>query len=105
MNTPDCRKLLLGLTKAIWLLLAFFSCPGAWATTNKVVRTSVYSDDQLEIINHDLEKWGGSDKHTVVKDILKHEARWHLADVDLWGQVPNSFKNEAEARKAGCQCD
>jgi len=46
-----------------------------------------------------------SDKHTAVKDILSHEPRWQLGGPDLWGQVPESFKNEVEARRRGCQCD
>jgi hypothetical protein len=105
MNTSNLRKLLLSHAKAILLLLSFLSCSSVWAKTNEVLRTQAYSDDQLEIINHNLEKWEGSDKHTKVKDILTHERNWQFGDKGLWDQVPNSFKNETEARKGGCVCD
>ena len=105
MNASDCRKVLLALAKAAWLFLALFPGSRGWGATNEAVWTPAYSDAQLEIVNHALETWKASDKHTAVKDILSHELHWQLGGDDLWDQVPESFKNELEARKRGCQCD
>jgi hypothetical protein len=72
--------------------------------------TPAYSGEQLDIINNALGKWKQDEKYSVVKDIFgdhSYKPDWNAAKADAtpWDLVPESFKNEREARKAGCQCD
>jgi hypothetical protein len=69
-----------------------------------------YDDAQLGIINAALEQWKPETKYPVVKDIFKshdYEPNWEVvkADATIWNQVPDSFKSEKDACRAGCQCD
>jgi hypothetical protein len=61
----------------------------------------------LDIINNVLGKWKPDDKYPTVKDIFHDRSRkpdWDKAKADAtpWELAPDSFKDEAEAIKAGC---
>lgn len=67
-------------------------------------------EDQLETINRSLEKWKPEITYTVIKDVFRgrnYEPDWNVlkADATPWDQVPDSFRSERDARRAGCQCD
>jgi len=69
-----------------------------------------YDEGQLETITRCLEKWKPEIKHTVIKDMFRgrnYEPDWNVvkADATPWDQVPDSFKSEWDARRAGCECD
>jgi hypothetical protein len=72
--------------------------------------TPAYSDEQLDIINNMLGKWKQDAKYPVVKDIFgdhSYKPDWDAAKVDAtpWDLVPDSFKDEKEARRMGCRFD
>jgi hypothetical protein len=86
---------------------AFFSELGAAGQTNW---TPAYNDEQLDIINNALSEWKPSEKYPRIKDIFhnrSYEPDWRTANADAtpWDLAPDSFKDEQEALKAGCQCD
>ena len=85
---------------SIVLLFALFSASAQeWSPA--------HSEDQLNVINGGLNKWKQDEKYPVVKDVFEkaENPRWRLGGIDLWEQVPDSFKDEKEARKMGCRFD
>ena len=69
-----------------------------------------YSNEQLDIMNHRLKKWKPNERYPKIKDVFDDHSyipdRANAkSDATPWDLVPNSFKDEGEARKAGCQCD
>jgi len=78
----------------------------------EVARASspAYTDDQLDIVNKALEDWRSESKYPAVKDIFKgrsYTPDWNslTEDTAVWDVVPDSFKNEREALRAGGKCD
>jgi len=85
------------------IIIASFSAVAAPAWS------PAYTDDQLDIVNKALEKWKPETKYPV-KDIFKDESYkpdWNNLKEDgtVWDAIPDSFKNEREALRAGCKCD
>jgi hypothetical protein len=69
-----------------------------------------YDEVQLGVIQKALDKWEPDLKYSVVKDIFKgrsFQPDWDTVKPQAtpWEQVPDSFPNEQEARRAGCRCD
>lgn len=72
--------------------------------------TPAYSDEQLDTINNALGKWKQDKTYPAVKDIFRdhsYKPDWEHAkpDATIGDLVPDSFKDEREARSAGCKCD
>jgi hypothetical protein len=72
--------------------------------------SSIYTDNQLDLINGALEKWKPELEYPAVKDLFKdrsYRVNWSVVkeNADIWDQVPDSFENERQACKAGCVCD
>ena len=64
-----------------------------------------YSPNQLAIIKENLNKWKAPEESSGVKDLLRGQPRWQFGTHDEWNYAPDSFQDEKEARKAGCQFD
>lgn len=100
-----CRKIkVVAFSIACGVLL---SDPGAFGQTNW---TPAYGDEQADIINNALDRWKPDDKFRRVKDIFhnrSYEPDWptEKADATPWDIAPDSFEDEQEALRAGCQCD
>jgi hypothetical protein len=99
-----------GKTKLFTLCVGFFIFLGRSSTAQQTNWTSAYSDEQLDIIDNTLGKWKQDKKYPLVKDVFgdhSYKPGWDAAKADAtpWDLVPNSFKDERAARKAGCQCD
>jgi hypothetical protein len=110
MKSSSLHKSSPGKAKFLTLFVACFMLLCGLTTAHQENWTPAYNDEQLDIINNALGKWKPDEKYPVVKDIFgdkSYKPDWDAAKPDAtpWDLVPDSFKNEREARKAGCQCD
>lgn len=69
--------------------------------------TPAYTDEQQDIMNRPLERWRVDDHYPKVNDIFKNRSfrnRDESGNIS-WDSVPDSFKDERTARKAGGKLD
>ena len=69
-----------------------------------------YSEQQLDVINGQLEKWKQNDRYSEVKDIFGTNDYWldrnaTNEDAAPYDVMPASFSNERAAQAAGGRCD
>jgi len=109
MQNTFCPKIPAGTIKFLTLLIAFLVLLDRQVWADQTNWSPAYSEKQLDIINNSLEKWKQDQKYPVVKDIfgdICYQLNWRSvkADATPWDLVPSTFKDEQEAREAGCQC-
>jgi hypothetical protein len=107
MKGPSHHKAVGMMTKFIASLFAILALDGSMKA---IAWEPAYSEQQLDVINGQLEKWKQVESYTKVKDIFgdgddelnRTEANQDAAPFDV---MPNSFADERAAKAAGGHCD